>query len=214
MLPANTPQNDWSLYFHDTYMRHTSLGPVHIMISQDLNNGEPIFIAHKVTKESGISPSEKKVDGADLRIFWPRPGAYNMQLSPGALFIGRQAQRHMKRSAYRDHYFVMWNDMNFNRDYIQHGSQLSFILPMIVNPKRYNTIKQFREKRDSDCISMALSSKIILHQPTKTGPVSLIYMSEEVGVLDPDNKFITHIHLDSRTKRIIEHLKTLGVYTP
>ena len=41
--------------------------------------------------------------------------------------------------------------------------------------------------------------------------LSLIYMSEEVGSIDDKNHFIPFIHLDSRTNRITEHLKTLGV---
>lgn len=208
MLPQDTPHEDWSLYFNDTYMRHIVKGPVYVQIRPDAENGHSVFRAFVINKGGTLNKRAIDVDPGQLRIFWPRPGAYNLKEMMGAVFVGRQAQRHMKRSAYRDHYFVSWNDELFGDG---GAYSIAKVLPMIMNPVEYGTIARFR-LTDEDKRSVALSPKIILHKKSGNKELlSLVYMSEEVGSIDNNNNFVPFVHLDSRTNRITEHLKTLGV---
>jgi len=208
MLPHDTPNEDWNLYFNDTYMRHIVKGPMYIQISANDEDGHAEFVGFIVNKGGVLARQAVPVDPAQLRIFWPRPGAYNLPGHVGAIFIGRQAQRHMKRSAYRDHYYISWNDENSGDEGLNTYSG-NKMLPIMMNPIEYGTIAKFRASDKSTYRSTALSPKIILHKGESR--LNLIYMSEEVGSIDDNNKFIPFIHLDSRTNRITEHLKTLGV---
>lgn len=210
MLPHDTPNEDWNLYFNDTYMRHIVRGPMYIQIRPSDEDGNATFHGYTVTKGGVLARRSTEVDPSQLRIFWPRPGAYNLPGgNKGAIFIGRQAQRHMKRSAFRDHYYITWND-ELSGEVQGHPYSGAKMLPIMMNPVEYGTIARFRATDEETCRSIALSPKIIIHK-VHGELLSLIYMSEEVGSIDRKNKFIPFIHMDSRTNRITEHLKTLGV---
>ena len=215
MLPHDTPNEDWNLYFNETYMRHISKGPVFIQIRPHDEDGHAMFRCYTIGKGGVLSKRGYSAESADLRIYWPRPGAYNLPDHAGAIFVGRQAQRHMKRSAYKDHYYIIWNDEVYAVTMGGNPYNGNKLLPLIMNPEPYGRIVQFRKSPDS-VRSTALSPKIILQKKVGTPSklLNLIYMSEEVGELDEEDNFVSAIHLDSRTRRITEHLKTLGVQVP
>ena len=196
MIPKDAPQQDWAMYYHDTYMIHVLKGPCYIQIRND-DEGNKILLAQKITDGGKINDAEI-VSAKDLRILWPRPGAYNFPKYKVAAFIGRSPQRHMKRSAYRDHYYLMWSPLEL---------PVSYRMNMIALNATYWTADKFikNTKKATPNIAAAISSKIILYKPNAHTDISVIYLGEDIGVLH-DAKFVPNVEHDSRLPRIMRHL--------
>ena len=200
MLPSDTPAEDWGLYFHDTFMTHRAkgVGLIKVRNNDDASGKNLKFYA--ISTKGKASDKGVKVNASDLNIYWPRPGAYNLPEFDTAVFVGRSAQRHMKRSASYDHYFITWSCIPL---------PMGGIVPYIVAHPRYTSITQFNKRMDN-IVARAISNRVILLKSPGEN-TSVIYMSEMVGNLNRLNKFIPSMEFDSRTRRITEHLHDIGV---
>ena len=204
MIPKDAPQADWIMYYHDTYMTHVTKGPCRVTVQVDEEHGERILTAALISKGGSVG-SPKLVNPDELRILWPRPGAYNFPRMQGACFVGRRPQRHMKRSAYRDHYYFQWAPTSVPHNYM---------MAMISLNTNYWSVERFLAQRDTKTrwTSAAISSKIILYWPLPDkDSTRVIFLSESIGNL-VDKKFIPHMEHDSRLPRIMRHLATVGIY--
>ncbi len=191
MLPKDCPSDDLSLYYHNTYMAHKRMGPVHIRASSGDLHGI------KVTEPGA---SYVRLRKSDLSIIWPRPGAYNFPKYNTAAFIGRTPMRHMKRSACQDHYYMIWAPIPII------GSDM---MQQIVQPAPHTTVDEFR-KMKGPAIS-AISQRTILSKANTAANPTLVYMGEPIGELDRDNNLVPHMPDDSRLSRIRRHIKTVGI---
>jgi hypothetical protein len=201
MIPKDAPKQDWSMYYNDTYMSHVIDGPCYISVSTS-DTGAKHLIARRINTQAKLGPS-KRVNAKDLCIMWPRPGAYNFPRQNMAGFIGRQPQRHMKRSAYRDHYYVLWAPA---------GVDGSYMMNQIAINCKYTTVEGFFAglEKKIPVTSAALSNKVVLFKPQHHSAISVVYMAEEIGVLE-DGVLVPHMPNDSRLPRIYRHLRTIGI---
>jgi hypothetical protein len=201
MLPSDSPQQDWNLYFNDTFMLHETKGIVYVKVRHN-DEGEYYLKAYTIDSRGKVSSKGFTCGSSKLGIYWPRPGAYNITTQDTAVFIGRSAQRHMKRSASFDHYFITWSPS---------AHMLGHIVPFMGLRQVFPTLEKFKERAKSkDIYTRALSARLILHKAIDER-IYAIYMGEMVGHIDDDDKFVPHQEFDSRTRRISEHLANLGV---
>ena len=201
MIPKDAPMPDWPLYYHDTHMIHIEKGPCYIQVRND-DDGGKILLAHKITPTGKLSDSDV-VRSKDLRILWPRPGAYNFPKFKVGAFVGRSPQRHMKRSAYRDHYYPLWSPTSIPSSYMMNIISLN---------ATYWTAEEFilNTKKEKYNKSAAISSKIILWKPSPHSDIIVVYLGEEIGVLYKD-KFVPNTEHDSRLPRIMRHLSMVDL---
>ena len=202
MIPKDAPKPDWNMYYHDTYMTHKIMGPCRIQVHNKDNGGKQLYASRVIAGRNSLDAGVK-VRATDLQILWPRPGAYNFFTLFGAGFIGRTPQRHMKRSAFRDHYYVLWSPISLPAEYMMSN---------IVCNAEYRTLKQFYSGLTNKKVvtSAALSNKLILYQPQGYTRASVVYLGEEIGFLK-DDKFTPHMPNDSRLRRIMRHFVPLGI---
>lgn len=200
MIPKDAPTQDWHLYYDNTYMSHVGLGPCLITVQN--GDDSKVLYAAKINANGKVE-RPRKTKASELRILWPRPGAYNFFDLRGAGFIGRTPQRHMKRSAYMDHYYVAWAPIPI------YGAEL---MNRIVINAVYREVGAFLEglEKRKPILSAAVSNKVILWRQSPENPVSLVYMAEEIGHLI-DRKLVPHQEADSRLPRILRHLSTIGI---
>ena len=194
MIPKDAPQEDWALYYHDTYMAHVKYGPCRVVI-QTSDAGYPTFLAAEIDPKTINLKANNKVMAKDLRIMWPRPGAYNFSRLKIAAFIGRTPQRHMKRSAYSDHYYIQWSPKNITTTHM---------MTQIALHPIYTRVNDFNVG------SRAISNKVILYKPRPGKVISVMYMAEYIGILNM-LKFVPSMPHDSRLPRILKHLAGLGI---
>lgn len=199
MLPSDTPAEDWSLYFDSTFMSHKLKG-VGLIKVRNTDSGEKRLRFFPVGSRGDLSNNGATVKPNDLTIFWPRPGAYNLTAFDTAVFVGRSALRHMKRSASFDHYFITWSAAPL---------PIGGIVPYLIANARYTSIAQFK-KLTVEVKTRAISNRIVLHK-TGNANIKVIYMGNAVGGLTSDNEFVPSMDFDSRTRRVIEHLQEIGV---
>ena len=204
MIPADAPTDDWPLYYNHTLMRHSGLGICYITI-RDNEDGRSLNAAP--INNNGIPGGPIKADPKDLQIFFPRAGAYNIKDSRAAAFVGRRAQRMMKRSACTNHYYLIWGP----------AIHTNYFTWLAVCPP-YFTIEEARTKfylrGGNDWTSAAISAKVILerqHRTDKRTNLTVIYKGESIGELNPDSEFMPYCPEDSRLSRISKHLRMCGV---
>lgn len=202
MLPAEAPKQDWRLYYHNTYMMHTEMGPVHVHVEED-DRGHLVFFAGGVSK--GNTLSKKLVLADDLRILWPRPGAYNIGRRAEkrqGIFVGRTPQRQMKRSASSDHYYTLWSAENCFAGY-------QILNHILGGEHKYFTLEEAWNRPDSHRKASALSINVVVLKTSNK--LQLIYRGEEIGLITSDNALHPYLNDDSRLPRFKKHLRTLGI---
>ena len=196
MLPQDAFEGDWRLYYHQAIMRHKKLGPCVVYV--DEHEGDYRFLAH-IISANGVLKEFGTVMDRDLDLMWPRPGAYNLNRPDAAVFVGRQPQRHMKRSACLDHYYLTWwpPRISLGVDWLY----------QIVTPNPYGNINDDILSRDHP--SVALSSRVIIHRLSE-GLTEVVYRGEPLGILNA-NELQTYMPGDSRLPRYKKHLQTVGI---
>jgi hypothetical protein len=202
MIPKDAPKPDWHMYYNDTYMTHKTLGPCRIRVGTSESGSGKRLYASKISDKFRLLDA-MPVKASDLHILWPRPGAYNFFRYKGAAFIGRTPQRHMKRSAYQDHYYIQWSPINLDG---------SYMMAQIAMEPQYLSIPRYMEElaKPKGMRSAALSNKVILYQPDRGASPAILYMGEDIGVLH-DGRLEPHIPHDSRMPRIMRHLRTVEI---
>ena len=201
MIPSDAPKADWHMYYHDCFMSHIVDGPCRVYVQPD--EGGKMSLQYRRVLPSTKLDTTQLCKPRDLKIMWPRPGAYNFKRYACGGFVGRQPQRHMKRSAFRDHYYMQWAPENIGAEYM---------MQQIAIGHSYMTVSKFFEELDSDVPvkSAAITNKCILYRPRAKDNISVIYMAEEIGFLTPRG-FVPHQEADSRLPRILRHLRTAGI---
>jgi len=93
------------------------------------------------------------------------------------------------------------------------GLDANYMMCQISVEPVYLSIERFMEElnKPKGMRSAALSNKVILYRPTVGSPISIVYMGEEVGLLNKADELIAHMPHDSRLPRIFRHLKTVGI---
>lgn len=204
MIPKDAPQQDWSMYYHDTYMTHVEKGPCRITVQQDDEDGNLQLYMATISNRGNLN-SKNRANPNDLRILWPRPGAYNFPKFNTAGFVGRKPQRHMKRSAYRDHYYLQWAPSSI--------SSSNLMVTIAANPY-YWTVAKFLKSQEGKSSertnAVAVSSKVILYKSRAESPIVIVYLAEDVGRLI-DGQFVPNMEHDSRIPRILRHLSMIGI---
>lgn len=206
MIPKDAPQQDWAMYYHDTYMTHIEKGPcwITVQMNEDEEGGHKQLYMATISNRGNLN-SRNPVDPDELRILWPRPGAYNFSKFRTAGFVGRKPQRHMKRSAYRDHYFVQWSPAGI--------STMNLMVTIAHNPGYWTVSKFLKEKDKTEgkrTNAAAISSKVILYQPKSSSDPYVIYLADDIGRLIK-GQFVPHMEHDSRIPRILRHLSMIGL---
>ena len=197
----DAPTHDWRMYYENTYMRHIEKGPMLISIKNN-DSGTQSMLGYQVLKNGQAQSKFEKINPQDVRIMWPRPGAYNIAGSNCGVFVGRQPQRHMKRSASFEHYFLTWSPQNIPMTHQ--------ILKMIVVPAPYSRLDTLvLQLRNVKVLSGALSIRVCLGIAGQS--VEVIYMAEGIGLLDDENRLIPYMADDSRLARFKKHLLTVGI---
>lgn len=174
MKPTDALKRDWSLYYSNTWMRHSAKGAVRVQL-----NGDGGFVA------CGERGDWQPVAARDLVPLWVRPGAYNTGTS--ALYIARRARRSARRSCGTEHYIAKWKPGG-------RGSVSTRAMWAAINDKErpsYNTAK--RKLREGHG-AVAISHDMIIANSEVKGTYTVILRGENAGsivrgVYHPPNEY-------------------------
>ena len=176
MRVRDVPTRDWSLYFNDTYMKYK--GEI-VKVSIVPNDGRTTFACQP--SGGGVEYIWRKADLENLEVWWPRPGAYN--LNGQAAYIARKANRCMRKSCVpRSHYYFKYGE--------QMGLSVMYFLKRGPNHMTWKAAEEALVKGVVN--SVAVCRDLILTR-VKDG-FGVVYRGEEAGkVVDgqyyPENDF-------------------------
>lgn len=171
MNPTIETQRDWYRYYSDTYMLWRGSPTLINVVGDDLlrqkSNGQWV----------PVIPD-------DLKVWWPRPGAYRMEAAGvGAMFIGRRPLRTMKKSTTRQHYYVQWPVLAvFTRQSIISGLQ---------HPTPSMSLEEAVEELMQTKVPVALNANFILAHIA--GHVRVVYKAREIGRLEGNELVISSL---------------------
>lgn len=177
MNPINVPARDWSLYYSRCVMVHDTYGAVYV--EPDGNN----FIAYPMIYEGlpnavpDCTPltSAKTVSARKLRIWFPPSGSYTTK--NGAVYLGRKANRCMKKSAAPDaHYWVKWASAGYNR---------VNVAQLLCSKREYMSLDDaIKAIKEGKRFAAALCRSVIISNvPEEKDVFHVIYRGESVGTL-------------------------------
>lgn len=179
MNPQDAPNADWRMYYNNTWMIHKKHGPCHVQVRMNEETGESFF--QVVTTEE---KTYKRINSKDLSLFFPLVGSFNVGGS--ALYLGRRAQRQMRKSAsYPDTYYITWGSRRPN--------QLK-LLKQVVSPE-YSSLESALEQVSNGTPSVAISRNWIIAQKTST-LFNLIYKGTSIGTM---SMFTGKVKLNARS---------------
>jgi hypothetical protein len=187
MNPADALTSDYGMYYNGCWMEHSKYGIGQISVN---NSRMYLQVDHN---EEAI-----QVKPANLKCWWPRPGAYNVEGS--AVYIARRAMRNMRKSAVgNDHYFVKWGN--------------AYAAPVMCTLRTGENQVGFAEayKRMSTgmATSVAISRDIIIFRDTEVkGSYTVVFRGLEAGTLS-DGAFDPIFSGNPLTGRVLRQLETV-----
>lgn len=173
MRPLEAHKSDWQLYYGNTYMLVD--GSVNL-ISVSPTDNEDRYRTTLRGKRS-LTAVWRQLDPALIEPWWPRAGAYNF--STGAVYLGREARRSMKKSAQApDHYKIMY------------GIPTRYPLWEVAKGPRYIPFADALELIKTGVKgSVAVSQSLILALSHNAKDISVVYRGQPAGDIK-DGRFI------------------------
>lgn len=176
MNVAQVPARDWNLYFNKVYMYY---GDELVMVEPSREDGRSTLY---LRPEGEIGKHIwRKADLRMLKVWWPRPGAYNYRGT--AAYIARKATRCMRKSCCpRTHYYFKYG-----------GGIEGEIIRYLKRGPNHMSWPTAKESLDSGAmISVAVCRDMIVTR-VKDG-YGIIYRGEPVGKIingeyEADNDF-------------------------
>ena len=105
MKPSDALQQDWRLYYDQSWMEHKIFGPGLVRV---IGNG--LYFYRFPGDE--MEAEGTAVRGTDLSCWWPRSGSYNAP--GGAIYLARKTARSMRKSAHpSEHYVIKWGHASY-----------------------------------------------------------------------------------------------------
>jgi len=196
MKPSDALPQDWRLYYDQSWMRHSNLGPGKVRVSggslyfYQFPNDEP------ETEGVLVRPTH-------LSCWWPRSGAYNF---PGyAVYIARKSTRSMRKSANpHEHYTVKWS----GGEYYDDGSNNKLMLLLRKGPSLVDKDFAMKVLDEGMATSIAVAHDIILAKE-KAG-LSVVFKGIQIGTLKDDN-FVPDFDRAALVRRATDRLMQEGL---
>lgn len=173
MKPSDAKQQDWQLYYHQTWMMHSTHGPVLVYVDGNslvgFKPGENFDKDKRMTfRASCLTP------------WWPRGGAFNTAHS--AVYITRRAQRNMRKSAVGGgHYICTYGSLSGRN-----------VMEVIAEPRPYYSVEEARElifNPKTKRKRAAVTQDIILTQQVGVGDTLGVYFRGMYAGTLKDNWF-------------------------
>lgn len=116
MRPSDALQQDWRLYYDQSWMHHVTLGPGLVRVI-----GSQLYF-YRFPNDL-MEAEAARVRATDLSCWWPRSGSFNTP--QGAVYISRKTTRSMRKSANAtEHYKVKWGYQYYQPSHIDLMLQL------------------------------------------------------------------------------------------
>lgn len=172
MNPVDASPADWRMYYHNTWMIHKTHGPCHVSVEYDEEDGGSFFRINNGTK------TFNRINSNHLMLWFPPVGAYNV--GSNAVYLGRRAQRMMRKSAaYPDTYYVQWGGR----------PNATTLLKALIAPVYHTCEDAINKLRQGEARSLAISRHIILW--VHNGRINVVYKGHEVATAPKDSKKFT-----------------------
>ena len=195
MKPSDALQQDWRLYYDQSWMKHSQLGPGKVKVA-----GNSLYFF--TFPNDVIEPEGKQVSPSDLSCWWPRSGAYNF---PGsAVYVARKSTRSMRKSAHpTEHYVIKWGT-----SYDEVGPN-TIMLHLRKGPSLVEADYAIRVLNDGLSTSVAVSHDIILSR-TSSEALEVIFKGITVGTLE-DGLFRPDYNRSALVRRAQDRLMQEGI---
>jgi hypothetical protein len=194
MRPSDALQQDWRLYYDQSWMYHTTLGPGLVRV-----HGAGLYFYR--FPDDVIEPEATKVRATDLGCWWPRSGAFNTSM--GAVYIARKTTRSMRKSAHpSEHYKVRWGQA-----YAFKSSTHNLMLLLRRGPSLVDSDFARKAIRTGMTNSVAVTPDVILAKTSVPEELSVIFRGIPVGILTEDEDFEPSFARDALSRRVKEKLE-------